>query len=114
MAVAYGLFNVQERGCLFIDAGVEVYEGMIVGENARSADITVNVCKKKHLTNTRSSSADEALRLTPPLLMSLEKSLEFINDDELLEVTPKSLRLRKMILDKDARAKADKNKNRAS
>ncbi len=114
MAVAYGLFNVQERGSLFIDAGVEVYEGMIVGENARNVDITVNVCKKKHLTNTRSSSADEALRLTPPLLMSLEKSLEFINDDELLEVTPKSLRLRKMILDKDARAKADKNKNRAS
>ncbi|PKM76139.1 MAG: translational GTPase TypA [Firmicutes bacterium HGW-Firmicutes-15] len=114
MAVAYGLFNVQERGSLFIDAGVEVYEGMIVGENARNVDITVNVCKKKHLTNTRSSSADEALRLTPPLLMSLEKSLEFINDDELLEVTPKSLRLRKVILDKDARAKADKNKNRAS
>jgi len=114
MAVAYGLYNVQERGILFIDAGVEVYEGMIVGENARNVDITVNVCKKKHLTNTRSSSADEALRLTPPQLMSLEKCLEFINDDELLEVTPKSLRLRKMILDKDARAKADKNKNRAS
>jgi len=114
MAVAYGLFNVQERGSLFIDAGVEVYEGMIVGENARNVDITVNVCKKKHLTNTRSSSADEALRLTPPLLMSLEKSLEFINDDELLEVTPKSLRLRKMILDKNERAKAEKNKNRAS
>jgi len=114
MAVAYGLFNVQERGNLFIDAGVEVYEGMIVGENARNVDITVNVCKKKHLTNTRSSSADEALRLTPPLLMSLEKCLEFINDDELLEVTPKSLRLRKMILDKDQRAKAEKNKNRAS
>ena len=114
MAVAYGLYNVQERGILFIDAGVEVYEGMIVGENARNVDITVNVCKKKHLTNTRSSSADEALRLTHPQLMSLEKCLEFINDDELLEVTPKSLRLRKMILDKDARAKADKNKNRAS
>ncbi len=114
MAVAYGLFNVQERGSLFIDAGVEVYEGMIVGENARNVDIAVNVCKKKHLTNTRSSSADEALRLTPPLLMSLEKCLEFINDDELLEVTPKSLRLRKMILDKDQRAKAEKNKNRAS
>jgi GTP-binding protein len=113
-AVAYGLYNVQDRGCLFIDAGVEVYEGMIVGENARNDDITVNVCKKKHLTNTRSSSADEALRLTPPLVMSLEKCLEFINDDELLEVTPKSLRLRKMLLDKDARAKADKNKNRAS
>jgi len=114
MAVAYGLYNVQERGSLFIGPGVEVYEGMIVGENARSVDITVNVCKKKHLTNTRSSSADDALRLTPPLLMSLEKSLEFINDDELLEVTPKSLRLRKMILDKDQRAKSEKNKNRAS
>lgn len=114
MAVAYGLYNVQERGSLFIGPGVEVYEGMIVGENARSVDISVNVCKKKHLTNTRSSSADDALRLTPPLLMSLEKSLEFINDDELLEVTPKSLRLRKMILDKDQRAKAEKNKNRAS
>ena len=114
MAVAYGLYNVQERGSLCIGPGVEVYEGMIVGENARSVDISVNVCKKKHLTNTRSSSADDALRLTPPLLMSLEKSLEFINDDELLEVTPKSLRLRKMILDKDQRAKAEKNKNRAS
>ncbi|MDD4802955.1 MAG: translational GTPase TypA [Syntrophomonas sp.] len=114
IAVAYGLYNVQERGCLFIGPGVEVYEGMIVGENARNEDITVNTCKKKHLTNTRSSSADDSLRLTPPLLMSLEKCLEFINDDELLEVTPKSLRLRKMILAKDVRAKADKNKNRAS
>jgi GTP-binding protein len=113
-AVAYGLFNVQERGSLFIGPGTEVYEGMIVGENARSMDITVNVCKKKHLTNTRASGSDDALRLTPPLIMSLEKCLEFINDDELLEVTPKSLRLRKTLLDKDARAKADKNKNRAS
>ncbi len=113
-AVAYGLFNVQERGSLFIGPGTEVYEGMIVGENARSMDITVNVCKKKHLTNTRASGSDDALRLTPPLIMSLEKCLEFINDDELLEVTPRSLRLRKTILDKDARAKADKNKNRAS
>ena len=113
-AVAYGLFNVQERGSLFIGPGTEVYEGMIVGENARSMDITVNVCKKKHLTNTRASGSDDALRLTPPLIMSLEKCLEFINDDELLEVTPKSLRLRKTILDKDTRAKADKNKNRAS
>lgn len=113
-AVAYGLFNVQERGSLFIGPGTEVYAGMIVGENARSMDITVNVCKKKHLTNTRASGSDDALRLTPPLIMSLEKCLEFINDDELLEVTPKSLRLRKTVLDKDARAKADKNKNRAS
>ncbi|NLV23002.1 MAG: translational GTPase TypA, partial [Syntrophomonadaceae bacterium] len=99
---------------LFIGPGTEVYAGMIVGENARSMDITVNVCKKKHLTNTRASGSDDALRLTPPLIMSLEKCLEFINDDELLEVTPKSLRLRKTVLDKDARAKADKNKNRAS
>jgi GTP-binding protein len=110
-AVAYGLFNAQERGPLFLEPGVPVYEGMIVGENARTDDITVNVCKKKHLTNTRSSSADDSLRLTPPVIMSLEKCLEFINDDELVEVTPKSLRLRKIILDKDARSK---NKNRAS
>ncbi|MGI5922044.1 MAG: translational GTPase TypA [Syntrophomonadaceae bacterium] len=110
-AVAYGLFNAQERGALFLEPGVPVYEGMIVGENARTDDITVNVCKKKHLTNTRSSSADDALRLTPPMLMSLEKCLEFINDDELVEVTPKSLRLRKVILNKEARAK---KKNRAS
>lgn len=112
-AVAYGLYNAQERGSLFIGAGLEVYEGMIVGENSRPSDITVNVCKKKHLTNTRSSGADDALRLTPPLLMSLEKSLEFINNDELLEVTPKSLRLRKTILNKDERNKA-KGKNKAS
>lgn len=110
VAVTYGLFNAQERGDLFITPGTEVYEGMIVGENARTMDITVNVCKKKHLTNTRSSSADDALRLIPPLEMTLEKCLEFINDDELLEVTPKSMRLRKMILNKEARAK---NKYRA-
>lgn len=108
VSVAYGLFNVQERGNLFIGVGVDVYEGMIVGENSRNVDIVVNACKKKHLTNTRSSNADEALTLTPPVLMTLEKSLEFINNDELLEVTPKSLRLRKMILDKEARAKAEK------
>lgn len=114
VSIAYGLFNIQERGSLFIGPGVEVYEGMIVGENSRAGDITVNVCKKKHLTNTRSSNADEALNLIPPVMMTLEKSLEFINDDELLEVTPKSLRLRKMILNKEARAKAGKNKNLAS
>ncbi len=113
-AITYGLYNAQERGTLFIDAGVEVYAGMVVGENARSVDITVNVCKKKHLTNTRSSGADDALRLITPLNMSLEKCLEFIDDDELLEVTPKSLRLRKTILDKNERDKAagGKNKNR--
>ncbi|MGI5879202.1 MAG: translational GTPase TypA [Syntrophomonadaceae bacterium] len=112
--VAYGLYNAQDRGNLFVGAGVEVYAGMIVGENARSNDITVNVCRKKQLTNTRSSSADEALRLVPPIIMTLEKCLEFIKDDELLEVTPESLRLRKMILDKTARERAEKHKNKAS
>lgn len=113
-AVAYGLYNAQERGNLFISPGTEVYEGMIVGENSRSGDITVNVCKKKHLTNTRASGSDDALRLVPPVEMSLEKCLEFINDDELLEVTPKSLRLRKMILDKTTRERKQKQKNKAS
>ena len=112
--VAYGLYNAQDRGNLFVEAGVEVYAGMIVGENARSNDITVNVCRKKQLTNTRSSSADEALRLVPPIKMTLEKCLEFIKDDELLEVTPESLRLRKMILDKTSRERAEKHKNKAS
>ena len=114
VSVAYGLYSVQERGKLFIGVGVDVYEGMIVGENARVEDITVNVCKKKHLTNMRSSGADEALTLTPPVQMTLEKSLEFIKDDELLEVTPKTLRLRKMILEKERRAKAEKHKNKAA
>lgn len=113
-AVAYGLYNAQDRGSLFVEPGTEVYEGMIVGENARSQDITVNVCKKKHLTNTRASGSDEALRLVPPIVMSLEKCLEFIKDDELLEVTPHHLRLRKMILDKAARDRAQKKKDQAS
>lgn len=112
--VAYGLYNAQDRGRLFIDAGVDVYAGMVVGENARSMDITVNVCKKKQLTNTRSSGNDEALRLTPAVQMSLEKCLEFINDDELLEVTPKSLRLRKTILDKTERERSARKKEQAS
>ncbi|HAG11421.1 MAG TPA: translational GTPase TypA [Desulfotomaculum sp.] len=103
VAVPYGLFNAQGRGNLFIEPGVEVYAGMIVGENARNDDITVNVCKKKHLTNTRASGSDDVLRLTPPITMTLEKCLEFIKDDELLEVTPKSLRLRKMIINKGER-----------
>ena len=111
--VAYGLYNAQERGVLFIGAGIAVYEGMIVGENARSEDIVVNVCKRKQLTNTRSSGADEALRLTPPVIMSLEKCMEFINDDELLEVTPASLRLRKQILRKEERHRSQKNKSKA-
>lgn len=107
---AYGLYAAQERGVLFMEAGVEVYDGMIIGENARLADISVNVCRKKHLSNVRASGSDDALRLNTPLNMSLEKSLEFINDDELLEVTPKSIRLRKMILDKTTRERAQKNK----
>ena len=114
IAVPYGLYNAQGRGNLFLDPGVEVYAGMVVGENARNEDITVNVCKKKHLTNTRASGSDDALRLTPPVIMTLEKCLEFINDDELLEVTPKSLRLRKMILKKNERDRSLKIKNQAS
>ncbi len=106
---AYGLFNAQERGRLFIGAGVAVYAGMVVGENARQEDIVINVCKKKQLTNTRASGSDEALRLTPATILSLEQSLEFIADDELVEVTPKSIRLRKALLGKDERARAYKN-----
>ena len=98
-AVTYGLFNAQERGDLFISPGDKVYAGMVVGEHCKPEDVEVNVCKKKQLTNTRSSAADEALRLTPPRIMSLEQCLEFIDNDELLEVTPKSLRIRKKILD---------------
>ena len=105
-SITYGLFNAQERGTLFIGAGVKVYEGMIVGENARQEDIVVNVCKKKHATNTRASGSDDALKLVPPKDMSLEQCVEFIADDELLEVTPNHLRMRKRILKTDLRAKA--------
>ncbi len=104
-STAYGLFNAQERGRLFIGAGVPVYSGMVVGENARQEDIVINICKKKQLTNTRASGSDEALRLTPATVLSLEQSLEFIADDELVEVTPKNIRLRKAVLDKGDRAK---------
>lgn len=108
---AYGLFNTQDRGKLFIGPGVEVYEGMIVGECAKNEDIVCNVCKTKHLTNTRASGSDDALRLVPPTTLSLEQCMEFIADDELLEVTPISLRLRKMILSKEQRLKQQyKNK----
>ena len=107
-AITYGLFNAQERGTLFIGPGEKVYAGMIVGQTGRSDDIEVNVCKTKHLTNTRSSSADDALRLVPPRILSLEQSLEFIDTDELLEVTPKSLRIRKKILDHTARYRSKK------
>ena len=105
-AITYGLYNAQERGTLFIGPGEKVYSGMVVGQNGRGEDIELNVCKKKQLTNTRSSSADEALRLTPPKILSLEQALDFIDTDELLEVTPKSLRIRKKILDPTMRKRA--------
>ncbi len=104
--ITYGLYNAQERGTLFVGPGVKVYEGMIVGESSRQEDITVNVCKKKHATNTRASGSDDALKLVPPKEMSLEQCLDFIAEDELLEVTPKHLRMRKRILKTDLRAKA--------
>lgn len=105
-SVGYGLFNAQDRGSLFIGPGVEVYEGMVVGENSRADDVVVNVCKKKHVTNTRAAGSDDALKLTPPRNLSLEQSLEFIGDDELLEITPEHLRIRKRILRNDLRGKA--------
>ena len=104
-AITYGLYNAQERGDLFIGAGVKVYAGMIVGRNARAEDMDINVCKKKQLTNTRASGSDDALKLTPPIQMSLEQCLEFINDDELVEVTPQNLRMRKKVLDAGLRRK---------
>ena len=105
-STAYGLFNTQERGRLFIGPGVPVYEGMVVGEALRGEDVVCNVCKKKQMTNTRASGSDEALRLTPHSVMSLEQCMEFLSDDELLEVTPSSLRIRKRILSKEQRMKA--------
>ena len=110
-SITYGLYNAQDKGELFIGPGVEVYEGMIVGLNSRGEDLAINVCKEKHLTNTRASGSDDALRLVPPIQMSLEKSIEFIQDDELLEVTPKNLRLRKKTLDTKTREReARRNK----
>lgn len=111
-ANSYGLFNTQERGRLFVSPGEPVYEGQIVGECSRNEDITVNVCKKKHVTNMRASGSDEALRLTPPLIFSLEQCLEFIRDDELVEVTPKNIRMRKRSLTKEQRIK-DFNRKQA-
>ncbi|MBP3576734.1 MAG: translational GTPase TypA [Lachnospiraceae bacterium] len=108
-AITYGLFNAQERGTLFIGPGEKVYSGMVIGQNGKTEDVEINVCKKKQLTNTRSSSADEALRLTPPKILSLEQALEFIETDELLEVTPKNLRIRKKILDPLMRKRANRN-----
>ncbi len=109
-SVTYGLYNAQDKGDLFIGPGVEVYEGMIVGLNSRGEDLAINVCKEKHLTNTRASGSDDALRLVPPIQMTLEKAIEFIQDDELVEVTPKSIRLRKKILDTKERERANRNK----
>ncbi len=105
----YGIFNLQDRGTMFIEPGQRVYEGMIVGENARELDIDINPCKQKHATNMRSTAADEAIRLIPPRFLSLEQALEYINDDELVEVTPSAIRLRKAILDRTVRGRAAKN-----
>ena len=104
-ATAYALFNLQERGEIFIEPGTGVYEGMIIGENARQSDMDVNATKEKKQTNMRASTADEAIRLIPPRKLSLEQSIEFINDDELVEVTPKSIRLRKRVLASNQRPK---------
>lgn len=108
-AITYGLFNAQERGTLFIGPGEKVYSGMVVGQNGKAEDIELNVCKKKQLTNTRASGSDDALKLSPPRILSLEQSLEFIDNDELLEITPKSLRIRKKILDPLARKRSARN-----
>ena len=108
--VAYGLFNAQDRGTLFVGPGEKVYAGMVIGQSSKTEDIELNVCKTKHLTNTRSSSADEALKLTTPKKLSLEEALEFIDTDELLEITPESLRIRKKILDSTQRFRASKKK----
>ena len=105
-SITYGLYNAQDKGDLFIGPGVDVYEGMIVGLNSRGEDLAINVCKEKHLTNTRASGSDDALRLVPPIQMSLEKAIEFIQDDELVEITPKSIRLRKKILNNKDRERA--------
>lgn len=107
-AVTYGLFSAQDRGTLFIEPGAKVYSGMVIGQNGKAEDIELNVCKTKHLTNTRSSSADEALKLTPPKILSLEQALEFIDSDELLEITPDSLRIRKKLLDPRERKRANR------
>lgn len=109
LTTGYGIFNLQDRGIMFIEPNQKVYEGMIVGENSREMDIDINPCKQKHVTNMRSSASDEAIRLVPPKVMSLEQALEYINDDELVEVTPSSIRLRKAVLDRVTRGRAAKN-----
>ena len=100
---SYGINSIQDRGVMFVSPGQPVYQGMVIGENARDMDMDVNPCKKKHVTNMRSSSSEEAIRLTPPRIFSLEQALEWINDDELVEVTPKNIRLRKTTLDRHER-----------
>jgi GTP-binding protein len=105
-AIPYTMDNIQERGTLFVRPGDRLYEGMIVGENSRAGDIVVNLCKKKHLTNIRSSGSEEAIVLTPPRLLTLEQAIEFIGDDELVEVTPSSIRLRKKLLSEHDRKRA--------
>ena len=108
-SITYGLFNAQDRGTLFIGPGEQVYAGMVIGQTGKAEDIEINVCKAKHLTNTRASGSDDALKLTPPTILSLEQALEFIDTDELLEITPKSLRIRKKILDSTLRMRAKRN-----
>ena len=111
-STSYGLYNCQDRGVMFIGVQTPVYEGMIVGECPKQVDIALNVCKKKHLTAIRSSGADEALRLVPPKIMSLEQAIEFIGEDELIEVTPKTIRLRKKILNTELRLKEEAKKKK--
>ena len=106
--VAYSLWNLQDRGTLFVGPGTEVYEGMIIGQHAKENDLVVNACREKKLTNVRASGSDEAVRLTPPRLLTLEQALEYIDEDELVEVTPKSIRLRKKYLDANERKRSEK------
>jgi GTP-binding protein len=109
----YGMLSVEDRGILFLEPGTEVYEGMIVGEHNRDSDIIVNICKEKQLTNIRSATKDETVRLKTPVLFSLEQALEYLNDDEYCEITPKSIRLRKKILNKSERERAEKHRKMA-
>ena len=112
-STAYALKNAEERGTLFIGPGVEVYEGMVVGENARGQDMPINICKKKHLTNIRSAGGDMEIRLTPPRRMSLDEAIEYLSDDELLEVTPEAFRIRKRILNTTERGRLTKKAKEA-
>jgi len=109
----YGMMSVEDRGILFLEPGTEIYEGMIVGEHTRDNDIVVNICKEKALTNVRSATKDETVRMKAPRLMSMEQALEYLNDDELCEITPESIRLRKKILNKSERERAEKQRKYA-